>query len=113
MDLQKLRLHQFTTYNGFHLPQEFEIPLEFNEAADVYFVFLQSFEELNRFTYVILNKVLPKNNRVFYIYKKGQKHLHRDHIKAYIDRSPFLVMKAPMLCSLNQEYSCFTCMIKE
>lgn len=112
MDLHKLKLDQFHTYDGFNVPQGFQVPLQQDDNPEVYFVFLQSFEELNRYTNIIINQQKNKNNRIFYIYKKGKQSFHRDHIAAYARRSPFLQRKAPMLCSLSKTYSCFTFMVK-
>ena len=113
MDLSKLKLEKYSTYNSFNMPQEFHVSLEYSDTPDVYFVFVQSFEDLNRYTNHILNQYLHKDNRIFYVYPKGQKSFHRDHIVMYSKRSPFLIRKAPMLCSLSKDYSCFTFMIKK
>ena len=111
MDFHKLKLEKFKTYNGFNLPNDFDPPLSLDENPEVYFLFCESFEDLNRYTNIVLNKQTHKENRIFYIYKKGQKQFHRDHIGMYFKKSPFLKMKAPILCSLSKTYSCFTCMI--
>ena len=111
MDLSKLKLDKFTTYNGIQMPSDFEVPLILSGTPDVWFVFPTSFEELNRFTNQLLNHPVPKENRVFFIYKKGEKSFHRDHIRALIEHSPFLKMKAPILSSVSKTHSCFACMI--
>lgn len=113
MDLSKLKLEPFQTYGGFNLPRSFDITLSIDEHPQVYFAFCASFEELNRFTNQALNNQTHTNNRFFIVYKKGQKQFHRDHIMIYVKKSPFLVRKAPMLCSLNKDYSCITTMIKK
>lgn len=113
MDLSKLKLEKFQTYNGFNIPDGFEVSLAHSDTPDVYFVFCETFEDINRYTNLLLNKSLPQEHRVFYIYKKGQRSFHRDHIYAYLHRSPFIKMKAPILSSLSKTYSCFACMIKK
>lgn len=111
MELQKLKLDKFTTYNGYNMPEDFHVPLTQSDNPQVFFVFLHSFEELNRYTNMIRNNQTHKDNRIFYIYRRGQKSFHRDHIAAFARRAPFLKRKAPMLCRLDDTYSCFTFMV--
>ena len=113
MDFSKLKLNQFQTYNGYHLPEGFNPPLTFHEQAEVWFLFCQSFEDVNRLANQVLNQALPKENRVFFVYRKGQKLFHRDHVYAVIERHPFFLKKAPILSSLSKEYSCFSTMLQK
>jgi hypothetical protein len=112
MDFSKLKLDQFTTYRGYNLPESFHVDLTEDDHPEVYFLFCTSFEELNRWINHVLNNQTHKNNRLYIVYKKGQKHFHRDHIMMYVKKSPLLERKAPMLCSLSKEYSCITTQVK-
>lgn len=111
MDFSKLKLDKFQTYNGFYIPKDITIPLTIDEHPEVYFLFCERFEEVIRYTNIILNNQSHKENRIFYIYKKGNKTFHRDHINAFIEKAPYLKRKAPMLSSLSSEYSCVACML--
>ena len=113
MDFSKLKLDKFQTYNGFQLPESFHPPLTLDPKADVWFLFCHSFEDVNRLANQVINQPVPKENRVFFVYRKGRKEFHRDHIYAVIERHPFLMKKAPILSSLNHEYNCFATNIKK
>ena len=93
MDLHKLKLEKFKTYNGFNMPEGFDPGLTLSDTPETYFLFLTTFEELNRYTNQVINNQNHKENRIFFIYKKGNKAFHRDHIGAFFRANPFLKMK--------------------
>lgn len=107
MNFDKLRLNKFKTYDGYNLPDNFHPPLEHQTDAEVLFAFCASFEDVARFANLARNRQTHKNNRLFFVYKKGNKDFHRDHIYAFCDAAPFLRRKAPILSSLSDAYSCF------
>ena len=111
MDFSKIKLDKFKTYNGINMPKEFHPPLQYAEHPDVYFVFCESFEQVNRFGNQVMNLTLPKENRVFFVYPKGNKDFHRDHVYAYLLNHPMYIRKAPLLSSLGDVYSCFSMML--
>lgn len=111
MNFSKLKLDRFQTYNGFQLPEGFDPPLQYSEEADVLFVFCDTFEQLNRYTNQLLNQALPTENRVFYIYKKGNKQFHRDHVLTFIEGAPFLKKKLPIISKLDDTYTCLATMM--
>jgi hypothetical protein len=113
MDFSKLRLEQFTTYNGYHIPADFQPPLTFSEQAQVYFLFVSSIKEVMEAINFVQNQTLPKDNRLFFVYQKGNKMFHRDHIYRVVMKHKNIVRKAPILSRLNEEYSIFSFMLKK
>ncbi len=112
MDFSKLKLEQFTTYNTFNEPIVFEHNiLKRSEHPDVLFCFVRSIEETLDVINKVLNINLPCNNRVFFIYPKGNKEFHRDHLYNIIESNNQFIRKAPLLSSLNNDYSVFAYMV--
>lgn len=107
MDFNKLKLDKFESFGGYNLPQGFTPPLELDMNPDVYFMFVSSIEETMNAINVIQNKTLPKENRVFFVFKKGIKEFGRDHVYNLVMQSGNFKRKAPMLASLDKTYSVF------
>jgi hypothetical protein len=112
LDFHKLKLQNFTSYNGLNIPQGFNPPLTFKEEAECYFMFVDSVQDVMTAINMILNKELPTNNRVFFVYKKGQKHFHRDHVYNIVIKQKGMKRKAPILASLDKEHSVFCFMLE-
>lgn len=112
MDFHKLKLSKFTTYDGFNLPIGFNPPLTPSETPEVYFLFVESIQDVMQSLNMVQNKTLPKENRLFFVYKKGNKSFHRDHIYNVVMRHGNIVRKAPILASLDKTYSVFSFMLK-
>jgi len=112
MDFHKLKLDKFRTYNGFNLINDFNPPLELSENPDVYFLFVSSIQEVMASLNMVQNQKLPKDNRLFFVFKKGNKEFGRDHINNVIMRHKSIKRKAPMLASLSKVYSVFCFMIE-
>lgn len=107
MDFHKLKLDKFQTYNGFNVPDEFHPPLELNNQPETYFMFVSNIGDVMNAVNLVQNNQSHKENRVFFIYKKGNKSFHRDHIYNIVIRNNRFKRKVPMLASLNKEYSVF------
>ena len=107
MDFHKLKLDKFTTYNGLHLPEDFHPPLELTNQPEAYFLFVSSVHEVMDGVNLVQNKQQHKENRAYFIFKKGNKAFGRDHVYNIIMTNPKFKRKAPMLASLNKEYSVF------
>lgn len=112
MDFHKLKLEKFNTYNGFNLPSDFNPPLEKNDSPEVYFLFVSSVEDVMRTINYVQNHQTHKENRLFYVFKKGNKRFGRDHIYTVIMKHRNIKRKAPMLASLSKEYSVFSFMLE-
>lgn len=111
MDFHKLKLEKFKTYNGLNIPNDIVIPLQESETPDVYFMFVSSIQEVMQSINIIQNKQRNKDNRIFFVFKKGNKTFGRDHINNVIMKHRNIKRKAPMLASLNKEYSVFCFML--
>lgn len=107
MDFHKLKLDKFTTYNGLNMSQEFNPPLEQSNTPEVYFMFVSNVNDVMNAVNHVQNNQINRDNRAFFIFKKGNKAFGRDHVYNIIMTNPKFKRKAPMLASLNQEYSVF------
>lgn len=107
MDFHKLKLDKFTTYNGMNIPQDFDPPLELSDTPEVYFIFVSSVQEVMQSINYVQNNQKHKENRLFFVFKKGNKQFGRDHIYNIVMKHPYMKRKAPMLASLNKSYSVF------
>ncbi|AIO18461.1 hypothetical protein KQ51_00581 [Candidatus Izimaplasma bacterium HR1] len=107
MDYHKLKLTKFSTYNGFNLPEGFNPPLEESSSPEVYFLFVSNVQEVMQGLNVVQNNQTHKDNRLFFVFKKGNKGFGRDHIYSVVMRHKNIKRKAPMLASLNRAYSVF------
>lgn len=112
MDFHKLKIDKFSTYNGFNLPEEFNPPLQKKDNPEVYFMFVTSIEDVMRTLNIAQNKQTHKENRLFFVFKKGNKGFGRDHIYNVVIRHKHIKRKAPMLASLNKAYSVFCFMLE-
>lgn len=111
MDFHKLKLDTFSTYNGFNLPEDFFPPLEKNNTPEVFFLFVSSINDVMQAINTVQNNQNHKNNRLFFVFKKGNKGFGRDHIYNIVMKNKQMKRKAPMLASLNKEYSVFCFML--
>ncbi len=107
MDFHKLKLDKFSTYNGFNLPEGFNPPLSKNDSPEVYFLFVTSINEIMQGLNMVQNKQNHKENRLFFIFKKGNKGFGRDHVYNVIMKHKNIKRKAPILASLDKIYSVF------
>jgi len=107
MDFHKLKLAKFLSYNGFNLPEEFYPPLEKKENPEVYFFFVSNIEETIRTLNIVQNNQKHKDNRLYFVFKKGNKAFGRDHIYNIVMKHKNIKRKAPILASLNHTYSAF------
>ncbi len=112
MDFHKLKLDKFKTYNGLNMIETFTPPLELSDIPEVYFMFVSSISEVMQSINIVQNNQKHKENRTFFIFKKGNKGFGRDHIYNVVMTNPLFKRKAPMLASLNKEYSVFCFMIE-
>lgn len=112
MEFQKLKLDQFSTYQTINEPNDFNPPLEKSDQAQVYFAFVSNIEDTLHALNMIQNNQTHKENRAFFIFKKGNKSFGRDHVYNIVMQHGGFVRKAPMLASLNKEYSVFCFMLK-
>ncbi len=111
MDFHKLKLDKFSTYNGFYLPKNFEPPLTKSDTPEVYFLFVTSIEDVMHSLNLVQNNQSHKINRLFFVFKKGNKSFGRDHIYNVIMMNKQMKRKAPILASLDKEYSVFCFML--
>ena len=107
MDFHKLKLSKFSTYNGFNLPEGFCPPLEKNTTPEVYFLFVSNIQDVMQGLNLVQNSQKHKENRLFFVFKKGNKGFGRDHIYHVVMKHKNLKRKAPMLASLDKTYSVF------
>lgn len=112
MDFHKLKLDKFQTYNGFNLPNDFKPPLELSDQPQVYFLFVSSISETMEALNIVQNNQIHKDNRLLFVYKKGNKDFHRDHLYNVVMRHPNMKRKAPVLASLDTNYSVFSFMLE-
>jgi len=112
MDFYKLKLEKFTTYNGLNLPPDFNPPLEISNNPETYFMFVTSIYDVMQAINIAQNNQKNQNNRIFFIFKKGNKGFGRDHIYSIVMKHKNIKRKAPMLASLNQTYSVFCFMLE-
>ena len=112
MDFYKLKLDKFTGYNGFNLPIDFHPQLSKNEKAEVFFLFVASIQDVIQAINLVQNKQKHKDNRAFFVFKKGNKSFGREHVYNIIMKHRHFKRKAPMLASLNKEYSVFCFSLK-
>lgn len=107
MDFYKLKLDKFSTYNGFNLPEDFLPPLEKNENPEVFFLFVSSINDVMQSLNMVQNNQIHKDNRLFFVFKKGNKNFGRDHVYNIVMKNRKIKRKAPMLASLSKSYSVF------
>lgn len=112
MDFHKLKLEKFNTYNGLNMPKDFNPPLTINDSPDVYFLFVSSIEETMRALNLVQNNQKNKENRLFFVFKKGNKQFGRDHINNVVLKNKSIKRKAPMLASLSKTFSVFCFMLE-
>ena len=112
MDFSKLKLDAFETYNGFHMPIDFNPPLTLSDKPQTYFMFVSSVQEVMQSLNFVQNKQKHKDNRIFFVFQKGNKHFGRDHIYNIVMKHPNIKRKAPILASLNKIYSVFCFLIE-
>lgn len=112
MDLHKLKLDKFSSYNGFNLPVDFDPQLAQNEKAEVFFMFVDSIQDVIQSINYIQNNQFNKDNRAFFVFKKGNKSFGRDHVNSIVMKHGHFKRKAPMLASLNKKYSVFCYMLE-
>lgn len=112
MNFSKLKLEQFTTYNGFHMPESFNPPLIKDEKPEVYFLFVRSIKDVMDSINLAQNHQIHTNNRLFFVFQKGNKNFNRDHIYNIVMRHKNLKRKAPILSSLDEKHSVFAFMIE-
>lgn len=107
MDFHKLKLDKFKTYNSFNEPEDFMPPLTKTDKPETYFLFVSNVGEVMNGLNLVQNNQSQKENRAFFIFKKGNKGFGRDHIYNVVMTNPRFKRKAPILASLNKEYSVF------
>lgn len=112
MDFHKLKLDKFSTYNGFNLPEDFLPPLQKNDKPEVFFLFVSNISEVMQSLNLVQNNQSHKDNRLFFIFKKGNKGFGRDHVYNIVMKNKKIKRKAPMLASLNKTYSVFCFMLE-
>lgn len=110
MDFYKLKLEKFKTYDVLHCNELLDVPLTKDENPEVYFSFCSSVQDVMSTINIVQNKQKHKENRVFFVFKKGNKGFNRDHIYNVVIRNSGFKRKAPILASLNKEYSVFSFM---
>jgi hypothetical protein len=107
MDYHKLKLDKYSSYNGVNMPSDFLPPLSLSDNPEVYFMFVSSISEIMNALNIVQNNQSNKDNRVFFVFKKGNKSFGRDHIYNIIMKNKNFIRKAPILASLNKAYSVF------
>jgi hypothetical protein len=112
MDFHKLKIDLFETYNGINLPQEFSPPLALSDTPQVYFMFVSTIQEVMQALNIVQNKQTNKDNRIFFVFRKGNKGFGRDHIYSVVMKHPNIKRKAPVLASLDNIYSVFSFLIE-
>ncbi len=112
MDFHKLKLDKFQTYKSYNPPIDFNPPLEESNTPEVYFMFVSNIEETMNAINIIQNEQKHKENRAFFIFKKGMKQFGRDHIYNLVMKHKRFQRKAPILASLNKQYSVFCFMLE-
>ena len=112
MEFHKLKLDKFSTYNGINLPEDFLPPLEKNDSPEVFFLFVSSINDVMQSINMVQNNQLHKENRLFFVFKKGIKEFGRDHIYNVVMKNKRMKRKAPMLASLDKTYSVFCFMLE-
>ena len=112
MDFHKLKLDKFRTYNGLNLPEDFNPPLELSDTPEVFFMFVSSIQDVMYAINKVQNKQEHKDNRIFFVFRKGNKGFGRDHIYNVVMKHPYIKRKAPILASLNKTYSVFCFLIE-
>ena len=95
-----------------NLPKDFNPPLELSDTPQVYFMFVSSIQEVMQSINKIQNKQTHKDNRIFFVFKKGNKGFGRDHIYNVVMKHPYIKRKAPILASLSKIYSVFCFLIE-
>ena len=95
-----------------NLPEEFNPPLKLDDTPQVYFMFVSSIQEVMHAINKVQNKQKHKDNRIFFVFKKGNKGFGRDHIYNVVMKHPYIKRKAPILASLNKTYSVFCFLIE-
>lgn len=111
MEFYKLKLDKLSTYNGFNLPEDFLPPLEKSASPEVFFLFVSSINDVMHSINMVQNNQQHKDNRLFFVFKKGNKAFGRDHIYNVVMKNKQMKRKAPMLASLNKTYSVFCFML--
>lgn len=112
MEFHKLKLVGFQTYLAIRSIKDFYPPLKESDKPEVYFSFVSSMKEVLDTINVVQNNQKHKENRVFFVFKKGNKTFGRDHIYNMVMQHGGFQRKAPILASLNKEYSTFCFMMK-
>ena len=112
MDFHKLKLDKFRTYNGLNLPEGFNPPLELSDTPEVFFMFVSSIQDVMYAINKVQNKQKHKDNRIFFVFRKGNKGFGRDHIYNVVMKHPYIKRKAPILASLSKKYSVFCFLIE-
>lgn len=112
MDFIKLKLDKFQTYNGLNVPQNFNPPLVLSETPQVYFMFVSNIQETMQALNTVQNNQIHKENRIFFVFKKGNKQFGRDHVYNVVMKHLNIKRKAPMLASLDKTYSVFCFMLE-
>jgi hypothetical protein len=110
MNFEKLKLDKFQTYNQINFDKALDIPLKKSEHPEVIFAFCSSIRDVMNAINYVQNHQKNKENRVFFVFKKGQKDFNRDHLYNVVIRNPKFKRKTPILASLSKEYSVFSFM---
>lgn len=107
MDFHKLKLEKFTTYNGINIPIDFDPGLKLDDKPEVYFMFAKNIQDLMNAINIVQNNQKHIHNRVFFVFKKGNKAFNRDHLYNVVSKHKDMKRKAPILASLDKTYSVF------
>lgn len=110
MNFEKLKLNKFQTYCLLNFDKPLDIPLKKSEQPEVIFAFCSSIRDVMNTINYVQNHQKNKKNRVFFVFKKGQKDFNRDHLYNVVIANPRFKRKAPILESLSKEYSVFSFM---
>ena len=107
MDFHKLKIDAFSTYQLLGNIPDFNPPLQISLKPEVWFSYVQEVKDVMDTINYVENNIQYENNRVFFVFKKGNKQFGRDHIYQIVMKHKKMVRKAPMLASLSDEYSVF------
>ncbi|NQX91321.1 MAG: hypothetical protein HRT74_04155 [Flavobacteriales bacterium] len=111
MDVHKLKLDSFKSIGAFNFPDDLELGLDLSPSNfDVIIYFIHQLSDVQDFLDLVRSAALPSKNRAIMVYKKGQKNdVNRDTIAAPLKElmNTEFKLRAPMLCSLSEEYSAF------
>ncbi|MDD4157384.1 MAG: hypothetical protein PHY08_12510 [Candidatus Cloacimonetes bacterium] len=111
MNVKKLKIDKYERIMVTNFPRKYDLEIRsVEEKPEVIIYFIDKLSDVNDMILLIKDCILPKDNRVIFVYEKRRKDgVNRDTIYSYFKKElqSEYKLRAPMLCSLSKELSAF------